>query len=97
MIADLQGSLYPDGKFWLSDPAIHSTDMLRFGCMNHGVEGYSLFFESHSCNSLCKGLGLKAYNHEGYSSESPGGARRRYYGKKAGSVSSSGSCASSML
>ncbi|PNH01985.1 Alpha-protein kinase vwkA [Tetrabaena socialis] len=63
MITDLQGVMdRTNNLFWLCDPAIHSAaDINRFGDTNFGEEGYKLFFESHKCNSICKGLSLKRH------------------------------------
>ena len=47
--------------WWLSDPAIHCTDINRFGGMNLGKEGFKLFFESHKCNQICKALRCKMH------------------------------------
>jgi len=60
MVTDLQG-IYDsrNGKFWLSDPAIHcECDLLNYGQTNLGYEGFKLFFETHRCNDICRGLQL---------------------------------------
>jgi len=57
LISDLQGIEF-DGKFILTDPAIHC-DALRFGDTNLGAHGMMFFFANHECNSTCERLGLK--------------------------------------
>ena len=64
MVVDLQGILGhgEDGKrtLELTDPAIHCTDVTRFGRTNLGVEGMQVFLNRHRCNDFCKKLGLPA-------------------------------------
>ena len=63
MVVDLQGiiSKGPNGEqaIELTDPAIHCTDLARFGDTNMGEEGMQMFFSRHKCNEVCKQLGLK--------------------------------------
>ena len=62
LIVDLEGivSKREDGtsQTILTDPAIHCTDHLRFGRLNHGMEGMKLFFNTHKCEKYCKLLKL---------------------------------------
>lgn len=62
MIVDLQGVIMTDTKgrkrIMLTDPAIHCTDLLRFGRTNLGEEGMKAFFSRHVCNEICQKLGL---------------------------------------
>ncbi|RYG99200.1 hypothetical protein EON65_50520 [archaeon] len=48
-----------DNEFLLTDPAVHSIQMQKFGSTNMAVEGYIKFFRTHKCNSYCKALKLK--------------------------------------
>lgn len=60
LVTDLQGVRDADADVvWLTDPAIHCTDTTRFGGTNFGADGIAAFFASqHSCNPLCRMLGL---------------------------------------
>lgn len=58
MVTDLQGVQIAGNEFWLCDPAIHCTDMLRFTRTNLGEEGFKLFYKSHLCNDVCRKLNL---------------------------------------
>ncbi|KAG2489220.1 hypothetical protein HYH03_012242 [Edaphochlamys debaryana] len=61
MVTDLQGVL-ADGRFVLTDPAVHCGEHLdRFTSTNLGEEGAKLFFQTHECNGVCKGLGLRPH------------------------------------
>ncbi|ERS99401.1 hypothetical protein HMPREF1624_04601 [Sporothrix schenckii ATCC 58251] len=57
LVADLQGV---DNV--LTDPAIHTRDPHRFVLTdtNLGVDGFKLFFSTHTCNSVCETLGLRS-------------------------------------
>ena len=62
MVVDLQGiiSKGPNGEqaIELTDPAIHCTDLTRFGRTNLGESGMKGFFSRHKCNGICKQMGL---------------------------------------
>ncbi|GAX76652.1 hypothetical protein CEUSTIGMA_g4098.t1 [Chlamydomonas eustigma] len=60
MVVDVQGIWDSKRKqYVLFDPAVHcSCDVLRFGNTNLGIRGMDKFFMTHSCNSVCKSLGL---------------------------------------
>jgi hypothetical protein len=58
MVVDLQGFITEDEDFFLTDPAIHSTDLTRFGSSNLGGTGMELFFTRHVCTDMCRRLGL---------------------------------------
>ncbi|CAF3347746.1 unnamed protein product [Rotaria sp. Silwood2] len=65
MIVDLQGILNgDDGKYLLTDPCIHSTDLTRFGRTNLGKPGMKKFFQTHICNIICHALKLKPNEHQ---------------------------------
>ncbi|KAM9985766.1 hypothetical protein ACTFIZ_012401 [Dictyostelium cf. discoideum] len=57
IVVDIQGVKTSKG-YLLTDPAIHSTDILRFGGCNLGKPGIIKFFQSHKCNQHCKKIGL---------------------------------------
>ena len=59
LICDLQGVQEDHDKYVLTDPAMHCTDLLRFGSTNLGPDGMKRFFRSHQCNDVCKQLKLK--------------------------------------
>jgi hypothetical protein len=65
MVVDLQGIIYAEKigiltqhSIELTDPAIHSTDLTRFGRINLGSEGMKGFFSRHECNDVCQKMGL---------------------------------------
>lgn len=59
MVVDLQGVYSPtEDGFILTDPAIHTLDLTRFGHTNLGQEGFKLFFQTHECTKCCRDLGL---------------------------------------
>lgn len=61
LVCDLQGVKSPKGKF-LTDPAIHCSDLLRFGKPNLGVPGMREFFKTHKCNNTCRFLKIEGIN-----------------------------------
>ncbi|UJR38571.1 hypothetical protein I4U23_031237 [Adineta vaga] len=62
MVVDLQGmDIGDDRTYLLTDPCIHSTDLMRFGRTNLGKPGIKRFFQTHVCNSICRALKLKKH------------------------------------
>jgi len=57
LVCDLQGVENSTG-IYLTDPAIHSRDSLKFGETNLSKFGMGLFFETHKCESICNKLGI---------------------------------------
>ncbi|KYQ89471.1 protein serine/threonine kinase [Tieghemostelium lacteum] len=57
MVIDIQGVKTSKG-YILTDPCIHSEDVLRFGPTNLGKGGMIKFFETHVCNKHCSEMGL---------------------------------------
>jgi len=53
MVVDLQGV-----GLELTDPAIHSINIFKYGLTNFGQEGFSDFFSNHVCGTFCKYLEL---------------------------------------
>ncbi|KAL3692238.1 hypothetical protein R1sor_005889 [Riccia sorocarpa] len=66
LVTDLQGVKLPNENvpgedvFWLTDPAIHTSDanILRFTNTNFGDGGCKLFLQNHQCNDVCDLLEL---------------------------------------
>ncbi|KAL3692237.1 hypothetical protein R1sor_005888 [Riccia sorocarpa] len=66
LVTDLQGVKLPnenvpgENVFWLTDPAIHTSDanILRFTNTNFGDDGCKLFLQNHQCNDVCQLLEL---------------------------------------
>ena len=60
MVVDLQGVIgkgnVGDWVIYLTDPAIHCDDAIRFGSMNLGRYGFDIFFSKHKCNRFCEAL-----------------------------------------
>ena len=62
IVTDLQGMIIDNKEYILTDPAISSPDSPnRFSTTNLGQKGVKKFFETHSCNHLCKHLELKKH------------------------------------
>ena len=60
MVTDLQGFVYKQNEYILTDPAILcDVDKDRFGSTNLGSNGIKAFFVNHRCNKICKMLKLK--------------------------------------
>ncbi len=53
-----QGIADDDGKYLLTDPAIHCKQM-RFGTTDLGPMGMETFFEAHECSATCQMMGLR--------------------------------------
>jgi hypothetical protein len=65
LISDLQGFLFNENEFILTDPAIVSADdPLRFGGTNLGQKGIKAFFVKHQCNPICKSFKLKKHRYQ---------------------------------
>lgn len=66
LVCDLQGILQEEGRypqFELTDPCICSKgkrEQKVYGKTNTGARGLRAFKKIHSCNNVCKGLGLPA-------------------------------------
>jgi hypothetical protein len=61
MVVDCQGVYCAATRtFKLTDPAIHSTALTRFGSTNMGEMGFTRFYKTHVCNQHCRALGLPA-------------------------------------
>jgi hypothetical protein len=70
MVVDLQGALQTDAEgkitYMLTDPAIHhrrqrrsSTPKRQYGRTDLGRQGMRAFFETHTCNCICKLFGFR--------------------------------------
>mmetsp|Transcript_8906 Transcript_8906/g.19452 ORF Transcript_8906/g.19452 Transcript_8906/m.19452 type:complete len:92 (-) Transcript_8906:209-484(-) len=55
---DAGGAGPTPGCFLLTDPAMHCTEMTRFGSTNLGLRGFGRFFRTHRCNQHCAALRL---------------------------------------
>ena len=64
LICDLQGTWNDRDGYYFTDPAMHHNSKHegkkhKHGASDHGTTGIQKFFESHSCNALCRRLGLR--------------------------------------
>lgn len=59
MVVDCQGGFDKHtNTFMLTDPAVHSTNLLQYGRTNLAEKGFSSFFATHVCNGHCRALRL---------------------------------------
>uniref|UniRef100_A0A1X7UR18 Alpha-type protein kinase domain-containing protein n=1 Tax=Amphimedon queenslandica TaxID=400682 RepID=A0A1X7UR18_AMPQE len=59
LICDLEG-IKTGNRFQLTDPAIHNrTRPNYYGSTDSGFIGIKRFFKSHSCNGICRQMGLE--------------------------------------
>ncbi len=56
MVCDLQG-VKRRGTYLLTDPAIHSVER-EFGFKDLGITGMEVVLAGHTCNEICRALGL---------------------------------------
>ena len=62
IVTDLQGFVYKNNEFILTDPALVCSDEPnRFGLTNRGFKSVYNFFEKHQCNYICRFLKLKKH------------------------------------
>lgn len=60
MVVDCHGAYnVRSDTFQLTDPALHCSDVCRFGNTNLGSVGMNKFLDSHVCNSICRKMGLQ--------------------------------------
>jgi len=65
IVTDLQGMNIDNKEYILTDPAISCPESpFRFSSTNLGLKGVQKFFETHSCNHLCKHLKLKKHKYQ---------------------------------
>lgn len=59
LVVDCQGGFdAASNRFVLTDPAVHCSDLSRFGNTNLGPNGIRHFFQNHKCNGVCRAMGL---------------------------------------
>ena len=60
LVCDLQGyKVDRHNKMLLTDPAIHSRGSAgKYGSMDGGIDGVRMFFQTHSCSSVCSKMSL---------------------------------------
>ncbi|KAG2501020.1 hypothetical protein HYH03_000840 [Edaphochlamys debaryana] len=59
LVCDLQGVWNSTDGFTLTDPVIHHFERSgRYGATDKGPAGMTAFFKTHTCNALCRRLGL---------------------------------------
>lgn len=59
MVVDCQGRFdMSSNSFLLTDPAVHSVNLLQYGRTNLAEKGFNNFFSTHKCNSICIALHL---------------------------------------
>jgi hypothetical protein len=63
IITDLQGFVYKNDEYILTDPAILCQED-RFGSTNLGSSGIRTFFFNHKCNYICKDLNLRRNSYQ---------------------------------
>lgn len=59
VICDLQG-IESGSRVTLTDPAIHSTSVGSYGHTDLGNMGIERFFKTHTCGTLCTGMGVNS-------------------------------------
>ncbi|PAV78648.1 hypothetical protein WR25_12819 [Diploscapter pachys] len=75
-VVDLQGIVSKalsssKPTIFLTDPAIHCVNKLRFGQTNLGIDGIKRFFDTHECNRFCQALSLTNFKPKSSSSTNP--------------------------
>ena len=61
MVVDCQGAYdHAAQRFTLTDPAIHCVSLLKYGGTNIGKKGFARFFKTHSCNHICRAIGIQS-------------------------------------
>jgi len=54
ILCDLQGTKDVNGKYILTDPALHSSKKNKYGATDLGIPGIIAFFTTHVCNEICE-------------------------------------------
>ena len=70
IVVDLQGKKSAS-TFLLTDPVIHSKDLIRFGRTNLGPTGVAKFFKTHICSHVCKAMGLNPNSEQPHDKAAP--------------------------